>query len=260
MSTAIEIDGRALYPIKEAAQETSYSRDYVTRLAREGKITATNVGRQWFIDLESLKAYAESASLEQEIRRRQLSEDRKLEREARQAIRRRHTLHLKRARTLETRSVAAASLVLSFGLLGGLLTYQLMTYSAAPVTTSIVAVPSESQPAQLRKTTQVRQDNSSAVIASETATRVAQTSSVEESALVADHKTASIGKVEEGILLLPGGVASASATQMFSDPVLVREKTDGLLEVVRVDEFGRAVGNAVPFVVVPVDQSNEGAR
>ena len=54
MSVTFEIDGKKLQSIKSAAKLTSYSRDYITRLAREQKIVASFIERKWFIDIESL--------------------------------------------------------------------------------------------------------------------------------------------------------------------------------------------------------------
>lgn len=66
-------------PIKEAVRKVPYSLDYVGRLAREGKVESKRVGRQWLVELDSLKLF----SLEQEAlkRRRQeaLSEERRHE-------------------------------------------------------------------------------------------------------------------------------------------------------------------------------------
>ena len=44
MATSIKINGVTLMPIKDAASSISYSRDYVARLAREGKIVAELAG------------------------------------------------------------------------------------------------------------------------------------------------------------------------------------------------------------------------
>ena len=82
MSSDFEIDGKKLHTIKTASEQTSYSRDYITRLAREEKIVASQIDRQWYIDIESLKAYQVDAALEQKTRQQQLSEERKRERQA----------------------------------------------------------------------------------------------------------------------------------------------------------------------------------
>ena len=79
MSTTIKINGVTLVPIKDAATQISYTRDYVARLAREGKIVATQVGRQWFVDLTSLQNFSEEASAQEAARKLALRLERKLE-------------------------------------------------------------------------------------------------------------------------------------------------------------------------------------
>lgn len=129
MSRTLDINGRLLHPVKEAAASVSYSRDYVTRLARENKIIATNVGRQWFVDLESLKGYIENVSIEQEIRKKQLSFDRIKEREIREATIKQHTLHLGKVKMLNVKAVLVASFVLSLGLFSGFVAHLLISSS-----------------------------------------------------------------------------------------------------------------------------------
>lgn len=45
-------------PIREAAKRVSYTTDYVGRLAREGKILAKRSGRNWMVELDSLKLFS----------------------------------------------------------------------------------------------------------------------------------------------------------------------------------------------------------
>lgn len=64
---------------REAADMVGYSLDYVSRLAREEKIIGERRGRQWFVDVESLKLFSLEAKAEQRKRQEQLREDRKVE-------------------------------------------------------------------------------------------------------------------------------------------------------------------------------------
>jgi hypothetical protein len=50
---------------KNAAKKYGYSVDYVTSLARSGKIQAKRIGRSWYVDLDSLQAYKTIARTEQ---------------------------------------------------------------------------------------------------------------------------------------------------------------------------------------------------
>ncbi len=122
MSTVLEINGISFLSIKEAAVLVAYSKDYVSRLAREQKIVATQVGRQWYVDPVSLRSFAEMARLEQEVRKQQLSAERRRE----QAVKRdvvvaKSSTHDRVRRRLSRAKVAASFILfvgLSFGTLG----------------------------------------------------------------------------------------------------------------------------------------------
>lgn len=64
----------------EAAKLIGYSSDYVARLAREGKIAAQRVKRQWFVEPESLKLFSLEAASEKRKRQEQLKQERVKER------------------------------------------------------------------------------------------------------------------------------------------------------------------------------------
>jgi len=55
---------------KEVAARVGYTSDYVTRLAREGKVSAERRGRQWFVDPDSVKLFL----LQMEERKRSLQD------------------------------------------------------------------------------------------------------------------------------------------------------------------------------------------
>lgn len=97
------------------ANKVSYSRDYITRLAREGKILATHVGRQWFVDLDSLNNYIDTTAKETEVRKRCLA---KKERGAnnRYSCSKEKDIQTRKAKTLNARATVAACAVLSIGL------------------------------------------------------------------------------------------------------------------------------------------------
>lgn len=242
MTSTLEIDGKNLYPIKDAASLVSYSRDYITRLAREKKITATYVGRQWFVDLDSLKNYVDTSTLENEIRKKQLSAERKNEGQLRKVVEQQRTLHLKKAKSLHTRAAVTASLVLMFGLMTGLATHQSISNSNV------------SQP-QVANTydTQINQlpDPVPEVIVEPVITKKDEdeTGSVE---YLHTQEIRPIGDIRNGVLLFPDG-NDTNLENMLSDKVIIKDLPDGTKIVVRVDAAGREVGNAMPFIVVPVE-------
>lgn len=59
MTELFEINGRnqKFIPTRDAARKVSYTPDYVTKLARDGKIISQKVGRSWYVDLDSLKLF-----------------------------------------------------------------------------------------------------------------------------------------------------------------------------------------------------------
>lgn len=242
MTGVLEIDGKFLHPIKEAAGAVSYSRDYITRLAREGKIVASYIGRQWFVDVDSLKHYIETAVIEQEVRKKQLSAERKLERQLRGSAEAQRRQHLKKAESLHTRAVVAASFVLGFGLLSGVATHQLITSSESSGLQ--VASTQTSQVSQSSMESVIINDDTNFIPLSNDSDQLVNASLTQE--------LRPMGDVQNGIILLPSG-STATVTELFSDKVVVREMPDGTEGVVRVDAAGNVVGNTMPFVVVPVE-------
>ncbi len=79
MSQQVTINGKKFEPSAALAREFGYSMDYISRLAREGKVEATRVGRQWFVEALSLKNFVEEISKQKEITREQIRTERKLE-------------------------------------------------------------------------------------------------------------------------------------------------------------------------------------
>lgn len=84
MSKQITVNGKIFEPSASLAKRFGYSLDYVSRLAREGKVSATRVGRQWFVDAVSLKHFVDEVTLKKDQSREQLRLERKRELGSRQ--------------------------------------------------------------------------------------------------------------------------------------------------------------------------------
>ena len=69
-------DRAAFVTAKEAAKFVSYSPDYISKLARDGKVAAVREGRQWLVSLEALKHFSLEQQAEQRARQQALREDR----------------------------------------------------------------------------------------------------------------------------------------------------------------------------------------
>ncbi len=81
MSVSVQFNNVEYLSAREAARRVGYSSDYVARLARQGKITATRIGAQWFVDPESLDSFTQFAERSKEQRREELRSVRLKERE-----------------------------------------------------------------------------------------------------------------------------------------------------------------------------------
>lgn len=246
MKSVLEINGKSLAPIKAAAAATSYSRDYITRLAREEKIVASYINRQWFVDIDSLQRYAENTALEQAVRQRILSQERKQEQMLRTQIERRQTAAGLRARSIPVRSAVASLLIVGAGFTAGSFIHNQISvptfahtfsFFSQPITTSSFTPAANHMPAQ----------TGSAMITN--------TTLAEQAPRVAVATTKSLGAAKEGVLLLPDTEMLPAVSELFSDTVTVRKSADGSHTVVLINEEGTEVGNPVPFVVVPVNES-----
>jgi excisionase family DNA binding protein len=62
-----------LLSLREAAELTPYSADYLNLLARKGKLKARKIGRDWLITKTDLFHYLHKQQMESQSRLRQLS-------------------------------------------------------------------------------------------------------------------------------------------------------------------------------------------
>ena len=58
---ALKIDGRTLVTCQEAARLYGCTMGYVRRLARDGRVHATTVGRTWFVDRDEVMRIAQES-------------------------------------------------------------------------------------------------------------------------------------------------------------------------------------------------------
>lgn len=55
--SVVDLDGKSYLSAAQAAKVTKYHADYVTQLARAGKIPSKQVGTRWYVDIHSLRAH-----------------------------------------------------------------------------------------------------------------------------------------------------------------------------------------------------------
>ena len=246
MGSTLEIDNKKMHSIKSATTLTSYSRDYITRLAREQKIVATQIGRQWFIDIDSLKNYEAFIALEQKIRQQRLSAQRKEERLLSEVPVQKTTPHKDSARLVSMRSKVLALSVLLCGLSTGVALNELS-----------LAVPSfDHQVASAPVVQQLQDQNEVFVGAIKTVSSVpgvpVETLDFAEGAMQLE----TFGEVAKGVLLLPDRMSpqGLDPKSLFSDEVTVTTDASGETSITRVSQDTGAA-EKIPFVVVPVSHS-----
>jgi hypothetical protein len=242
MSNSLDINGRELQSIRHAAKQTGYSHDYVTKLAREGKIVAAQIGRNWFVDIDSLQHYSAISQNEQLIRQRHLSEERKNERAARVAVEKKTEEQERYRRRFTRMSKVVACAVLLLGLATG------FALQRNPVISSEINRQMASAPLIQR----IFDDNSPNL----STVQAAEADSSRSNALNFSHEAfrlATLAESTEGILIFPNATNSRplNPTELFSDEVRIVNDENGVEYVARVNEKGEVV-EKVPYVAVPV--------
>jgi hypothetical protein len=246
MSGVLEIDNKKMHTIKSAVSLTSYSRDYITRLAREQKIVASQIGRQWYIDVDSLKNYETLSALEHKIRQQHLSVKRKEERASRELDEAKQSTKQKIS---QSHSRKAKVLVLGAVFCG--------VGVGAALNQVALSLPSLDQ--QVAKAPLMQQmQGYNSVTGQSSAISLSETISI-SGAHQLDFAESSVSlrtlaNAEAGILLLPA-VATTSdlvPSEFFSDEVTVVTDESGRQSFRRIDnESGES--RELSFVMVPVD-------
>ncbi len=249
MSSQVEINGVSFLPIKDAAKLVSYSRDYVARLARERKILATQIGRQWFVDSVSLNNFAEVALLEQSVRKQQLSHERKHEQAIKQAITAHKNVVVQKQRRGRVQSLVMALLVLGFGLTTGA-----VVYTMSQVLPVAIQVPNLARLGAIAPSLPADEDSGYALADAQATMLYTDTTVIEHPLFVneAETRAMSIGNTE-GVMLLARDTTLGDApavAALFSDEVEVEFAADSTGVITYTYEDGTTA--EYPFVSVPV--------
>ncbi len=231
MSENFFIGNRRLIPLKEVSKIVPYSREYVARLARDGRVAAAQINRQWYIDPESLKNFFEQAQLEMQARGEYVRELRKQELDLHEWWSAFVDTQKNRQVGRVGRAAKKSFLIIILGLFVGLLVTRLAPLGDPAVLASLV---DSRQLAAL-----MTADNNDAAVASWYETGEVVT---EDESLLSPV----------GILLLPDGVSEDPAA-FFSDEVTVEETgpTSGIIH-------SQTSSSSIPFVrVSPAEESTE---
>jgi excisionase family DNA binding protein len=242
MTSFVEIDSQKFQNVSEAAKLTGYSRDYIGRLAREKKIDATQIGRQWFVSIPSLQKYSKSAEFEMKTRQQKLSEERKREREATKRISGKVT---RRSGVVSGKKIGARILATSVLALG-------VGFGVLLNTTSLANITAQKQVAN------VPQGNSFPEVTQEFPVATGDVVEIQEGAAMDfSQESMTISTMDgdgQGVLLLPNQgdkkLTEKDVQQLFSDPVKIVKDESGNRYVVRTKTDGSE--ERLPFAVVPV--------
>ncbi len=244
MTSFVEIDGKKFQNVGDAAKLTGYSRDYIGRLAREQKIVATQIGRQWFISIASLQKYAQSAERELKDRQQKLSVERKREREAARRLEEKE-----KNRTLTERNKNRSRILATFALVLGVGLGVLLN------ATSLAEISSRNQIASAPELTALPQVAEEFRVATQD---VVETNPLDFIDFSQESMTISTMDGDgQGVMLLPSDrdekLNEEEVRALFSDPVKIVKDKHGNKYVVRTTADGNE--ERLPFAVVPVVNS-----
>jgi len=227
MESEFLIGNRKLLPLKKAAEKVSYSRDYVARLAREGKIAALQVNRQWYIDPESLQNFFEVAQFELRARADYTSELRRGELEAIELWQHDQLALERRRRLVPQRVVVQTVFMLTLSVCAGFLVYSSVALATPQQLEALLGqlLHTETAPAPV-------------------VGPPGYSWGVVGNVLIQDE----VINLDNGIVLLPGmGATTTTVEEFFSDPVSVQSQ--GQRGVIISEQSG--VTTTMPFVRVP---------
>ncbi|MEM9336885.1 MAG: helix-turn-helix domain-containing protein [Patescibacteria group bacterium] len=248
MSKSVEINGIEFITTRDAAKVSNYSNDYISKLAREGRVVGMQLGRQWFVDPTSVKNFIEQAVVEKEVRKKKLREERSLERkiktETKKVEQQVQSVKTKASSIVVVGAMVKAAFVLVAGLTvgGGFMVTDQVVKQYAALPNSLVV------PAQLAQL-------------GETEPPAKEASVVDEiffPAIEGVHETSRLEIVRTGFLLLSEDATATDTTELaefFSDEVTL-EYLDDHSGVVT-PEFRDGPGRGVEFLSVPINQANQ---
>lgn len=275
MAHSVEIRGVRYVSSNTAGSSIGYSGDYVARLAREQKIRATRIGRQWFVDPISLENFYANANREKQIRQKKLREVRIKERRKSEAFAVRRAELLRYAYTPRVaeaiqyaspaRALFASTGVMLAGVFLGVVFYYGSTQSTATMVRAIPELPTFNIAAALHEIRGVigRVAKGGAAKAPESASLPAllpEGVRRADAGNTAPLDEASFSDGANGMVVIPEGEdAEASLAKIrasFSDEVVIsRDETNPETGVIT-PVFRERTGEQYRFLLVPVAEGS----
>ncbi len=276
MAIAVKIQNNDYIPAGEAGRIFGYTADYVTRLAREGKVAAQRIGKQWLVNADSLATFVASSSKNKELRSDRIRRERQLGRIQFQkkvvrakAVPSPYTpVAFSDSLTLRVQALGLSVLVLfAGGVLGSF-------FYAAPIergSEMVVALQTLSTESIFTDEAQIASVASTVDAVFESTHDVlkriaigvytfANLSSSDSATLSYENPGAVDTRVDampvrEGMVVLPGDASRAeieSVKTSFSDEVIVKPEGDGGTGMVQ-PVFRSRAGDEYRYVLVPID-------
>ncbi len=258
MSKEVKINGLTLVPIKDALDVVSYSKDYIARLAREGKIVGSQIGRQWFVDVVSLKNFSAEAVVLEDVRKQELSAERKRELIAKECLSLLDEVVVKKARAQRFDAIVVTCSTVCIGLLVGVGLY---TATLIPETklAGLASSLGLSTDSAVEVAAVVSPDASPFRVIDKPKDTLLLTTITERPVFETESEMRKLASLGEGILLLPTGserMKTGDVANLFSDEVTVTYSEDNQ-GVISYDKSNGEVIN-YPFVAVPRVNDKEG--
>jgi len=250
MSALIKINGIELVPLKAAALKVGYSRDYVARLAREGKIVAMQMGRNWSVDLDSLVHFSKEAEVQESLRKLDLSAERKSELVVKEKLLSLKERLVKKSIHHRRDAYAVTCATLALGFIVGASVYTAASFYKYPGTgdiagSGLITLERESE-------SQVMLGASSFVEPRVAPAPEVVTTVLEQAVFQGSADVRALTSEAEGILLLAQNyLASGDGTEaaFFSDPVAITYTGENS-GVVKYTQVNGEIAQ-YPFVMVP---------
>lgn len=231
----------------EAAEKFGYTSDYIAKLAREDKVRAERVDRQWFIEPASLVLFVEQSEQDRQEMRRRLRQERRLELAQRQS-------QVTLGPDMNLSAVSATAVWPSLWrssticLVGALVGYLLFSWFSVGADLTDLRAGAGLVAGQMAIAGKAAWDNSwGEVLDREAVSQIGAVGQVESIIPVTENNPAvglAISKPSSGIMF------AETVREQFSDPVEVELLPDGSGRIT--PQFVSGPGQSYEFVVVPV--------
>ncbi len=251
MTAGVEINGVTLVSIKEATVVVPYSKDYISRLAREGEIVASQIGRQWFVDLDSLVTFSKSAELQDEARKQELRAERKSELKTKEAIDVLENLTAEKIKSRRFDALGISFATLCLGFMVGTSLYAVSQFSTSPVFALVSHLTNLSNSLVPESINYPAMVSESLATVDEPKETLLLTSLIEKPVFITEVDTRRLEGGESGVLVFASGelVDAKEVEELFSDDVAVTFTDDNSGVIKYQQKSGSVV--SYPFVSMP---------